>query len=56
MIGQPDAGDWGGIYVEYKFNSVRKFWLIDQKKSNIPAYLHEFVDKTNKKIELINKK
>lgn len=56
VIGQPDAGDWGGIYVEYNFNGVRKFWLIDQMKSNIPAYLHEFVDKTNEKIELINKK
>ena len=54
VIGQPDAGDWGGIYIEYNFNSVREFWLIDQMQSHIPTYLHEFVDKTNEKIELIN--
>ena len=32
IIGQPDAGDWGGLYVMYNFNGVRKFWLLDQKK------------------------
>jgi hypothetical protein len=32
VIGQPDARDWGGLYVKYNFNGVRKFWLLDQKK------------------------
>ena len=32
VIGQPDAGDWGELYVEYNLNGVRKFWLLDQKK------------------------
>lgn len=50
VIGQPDAGDWGGLYVEYSFNGVRKFWLLDQKKNNVPAKYHNFIDKVNEKI------
>jgi hypothetical protein len=50
VIGQPDAGDWGGLYVEYYFNGVRKFWLLDQMKSNIPTKYHNFIDKINEKI------
>ncbi len=55
VIGQPDAGDWGGLYIEYNYDGVRKFWLIDQMKSNVPGYLHGFIDKVNEKIDLINK-
>ncbi len=54
VIGQPDAGDWGGLYIEYNYDGKRKFWLLDQKKSNVPTYLHEFIDKVNESIELIN--
>lgn len=50
IIGQPDAGDWGGLYVEYNINGVRKFWLLDQKKSNVPTKYHNFHDKINEKI------
>ena len=32
VIGQPDARDWGELYVMYNFNGLRKFWLLDQKK------------------------
>ena len=55
VIGQPDAGDWGGLYIEYNYKGVRKFWLLDQMKSNVPNYLHEFIDEVNEKIDLINK-
>lgn len=51
VIGQPDAGDWGGLYVEYNFNGVRKFWLLDQMKSNVPTKYHSFIDKINEKIK-----
>lgn len=54
VIGQPDAGDWGGLYIEYGYQGERQFWLIDQKKSNLPEYLHVFRDKVNEKIALIN--
>ena len=50
VIGQPDAGDWGGLYVEYNFNGVRKFWLLDQMKSNVPTKYHDFIDMINEKI------
>lgn len=50
VIGQPDAGDWGGLYVEYNFNGVRKFWLLDQMQSNVPVEYHSFIDKVNEKI------
>ncbi|KAA5541668.1 hypothetical protein [Adhaeribacter rhizoryzae] len=32
VIGQPDAGDWGGLYLEFKHKGKRKFWLLDRKK------------------------
>lgn len=54
VIGQPDYADGGGLYIEYNVGSTRDFWLIDQDKNNIPTALHEFVDKVNEKIELIN--
>ncbi len=44
VIGQPDAGDWGGYYLEVNQNGKRQFWLIDKPKANLPAYLHAFVD------------
>ena len=50
VIGQPDAGDWGGLYVEYNVDGVRKFWLLDQMKSNVPSKYHNFIDKVNEKI------
>jgi hypothetical protein len=54
VIGQPDYADGGGLYIEYNVGNTRDFWLIDQDKNNIPTALHEFVDKVNEKIELIN--
>ena len=53
VIGQPDAGDWGGLYIEYNFNGVHKFWLIDQMKSNVPEKYHNFIDKANEKIQTL---
>jgi len=33
VIGQPDAGDWGGLYVEIKcVGEPVQYWFIDQKK------------------------
>ncbi|MBG8552746.1 hypothetical protein [Hymenobacter guriensis] len=44
VIGQPDAGDWGGYYLEVQNGEERRYWLIDTKKENLPAYLHSFTD------------
>lgn len=50
VIGQPDAGDWGGLYIEYSYDGVRKYWLLDKMKTNVPAKYHAFIDKVNEKI------
>lgn len=42
VIGMPDAGDWGGIYVAIKQNGQTHFWLIDTMEDNLPAYLIPF--------------
>ena len=57
VLGQPDAGDWGGIYVEIKHvnDPARSgFWLLDQMESNMPQVYNDFVDQINEKIHLIN--
>ena len=57
VIGMPDAGDWGGIYVEIKMKndvSLSGFWLLDQMESNMPQVYNDFVDKINEKIAIIN--
>ncbi len=51
VIGSPDAGDWGGLYIEYDYNGVHRFWLLDKMKSNVPGKYHLFIDKVNEKID-----
>ena len=53
VIGQPDAGDWGGLYIEYNFDGQHKFWLLDLNKGNVPAKYHPFIDKLVEKIALL---
>lgn len=53
-IGQPDAGDWGGIYVEVKRNGETRYWLIDHWDDHIPEYLHPFTDAIKAAITGIN--
>ena len=55
IIGCPDCADGGGLYIEYSKNGVVKSWRIDQMKMNVPTYLHDFMDKVNGKISIINK-
>ncbi|RMG88563.1 MAG: hypothetical protein D6714_00495 [Bacteroidetes bacterium] len=44
VIGQPDAGDWGGYYFEVKEEGVVYHYLIDKATSNLPDYLKPFAD------------
>ena len=44
VIGQPDAGDWGGFYLEIKQDGQKENWLIDTMKDNIPEFLHDLND------------
>lgn len=54
IIGCPDCADGGGIFIQYSNKDKLKSWRIDQDKSNVPSYLHEFIDKVNEKIRIIN--
>jgi len=54
FIGCPDCADQGGIYIEYKNGDSIQAWKIDQNKSQIPNYLHAFIDEVNKTISIIN--
>ena len=54
-LGCPDCVDGGGLYIEYSKSGTVYSWRIDQMKNNVPEYFHNFMDKVNKKITLINK-
>ena len=54
VFGCPDCADGGGLFIRYSGNGNGKSWRIDQDKDNVPEYLHEFMDKVNEKIALIN--
>ncbi len=57
VLGMPDAGDWGGIYVEVHneadFAYPSGFWLLDKDEYNMPQLYNDFVDKIEVKIALI---
>ncbi|GJM31232.1 MAG: hypothetical protein DHS20C18_02330 [Saprospiraceae bacterium] len=54
VIGMPDAGDWGGFYVEVHRDGNVRFWLIDTMRGNIPEYLHDFTTAIENAIVAIN--
>lgn len=54
VFGCPDCYDQGGLLIIYKQNRITNRWKIDQVKNDVPSYLHEFMDKVNEKISLIN--
>ena len=53
-FGCPDCVDQGGIFIGYKKDGDLKKWRIDQYKNSVPDYLHDFIDKVNEKILIIN--
>ena len=54
VFGCPNCADRGELFIQYSENGNLKSWRIDQVKENVPTYLHNFIDKVNEKIELIN--
>ena len=54
VYGCPDCADQGGLYLEYKSGEMHKYWIFDQFKADVPENFHEFMDKVNEKIDLIN--
>lgn len=53
-LGCPDCADQGGLLIQYSENGTLQSWIIDQSQSSVPDYLHEFMDKVNEKVSLIN--
>ncbi len=51
VLGQPDAGDQGGLYIEYYKNGVHKFWLLDNNKNAVSSKYHSFMDKVKEKVD-----
>jgi hypothetical protein len=53
VLGMPDAGDWGGYYIEIHHNNQRRFWLIDKMGAGAPAYLRPFLEDLEVKLNLL---
>lgn len=53
IIGLPGNHDQGVYYLEYQDVFVRKFWIIDSDKSNIPKSLHAYSDLLGEMIDII---
>jgi hypothetical protein len=53
FLGCPDCADGGGLFIQYSNNGNVRTWRIDQVKSNVPDYLHSFIDRVNAKIALL---
>jgi hypothetical protein len=53
VLGQPDAGDWGGIYFEMRSSGRIRYWIIDEKKENLRESLRPFVVTIEEKIQLL---
>ena len=54
FFGCPDCSDGGGLFIQYSENGILKSWRIDLFKTNVPEYLHDFMDEVQEKIALIN--
>lgn len=54
-IGMPDAGDWGGIYLEVEtVKGNRFYWNIDTMEDNLPEYLRDFAKAVQDAVMKIN--
>lgn len=52
-IGEPDAGDSGGIYLEVSVDGERDYWFLDKKEDNLPNNLKSLVDDINEKLAVL---
>lgn len=50
VIGQPDAVDQGGYYIEIKTANVHRYWLIDTDLSRAPEFMHDFLNLVNDRV------
>ena len=54
VLGIPDAGDWGGWYVARRPAGGAWEWrYIDNNLSNVPSYLHGFVEEMRRTVDAL---
>lgn len=49
-LGMPDAGDWGGIYIQVRSQGVSHWWLIDKQEDSLPSWIIPFKQEVEKAI------
>ena len=54
VLGCPDCYDQGGLFIEYTGGLGQGSWRLDQTQSDVPSYLHPFMDEVNETIALLN--
>jgi len=54
VFGCPDCYDQGGYMVQQKKNGTVRSWILDSNPNDVPEYLHDFMQKINDAIILIN--
>ncbi|MHA6246511.1 hypothetical protein ACXYMU_01135 [Pontibacter sp. CAU 1760] len=52
-IGTLDDMKQDMLYFEYAENGIKKFWVIDPNKKQLPAYLHPFIDDIDRTVKLL---
>ena len=53
-FGCPDCVDQGGLLIVLYEDDQRRVWKIDMVKEQVPAYLHEFMDRVKEKIAILS--
>lgn len=53
IFNNPVFQDGGALVIEVSIGGKVKTWFIDQFKSDVPEYLHPFMNKVNEKIALL---
>ncbi len=53
IIGQPDFGKEGAIYIEVETKGEIRYWLIDNNTNRIPYYLREWMEELKDLLDAI---
>lgn len=53
-FGMPDAGDWGGYYLEVSRSGKKSVWYIDKMQSNLPEFLKPLATAIESNVEILS--
>lgn len=54
VFGCPDCYDQGGYLIQQSKEGTVRSWILDSNPNDVPEYLHDFMEKINNSIILIN--